>query len=152
MHMIQALVGRLSDINVPLLTNGSLLISLNQGFALIPVDEDYCRYRGFDPDNAGTLDGFELLSTGFLHYLLDASHRQKIAYIETCYFGGLGVQGAVLFESRAIRLGPAVGEGGIINCVLRSLGVAKEDSDEFDALGLGRHRCNTDWLQAATAS
>jgi hypothetical protein len=38
-----------------------------------------------------------------------------------------------------------------LNRALRHLGViAGDGGDEFDALGLGRHRCTQAWLKTAT--
>lgn len=64
-----------------------------------------------------------------------------LAYIETGYIGGQGVQGAAVFRDGAVmlRLG-GVGRGPI-NAALDLLGVvASADRDAFDTLGLGRFR------------
>lgn len=58
------------------------------------------------------------------------------AVVYTDYFGGVGSQVAV-----AYRNGAPLDTDGTINDALRALGVVGRDGqDEFDTLGLGRHR------------
>jgi hypothetical protein len=83
------------------------------------------------------------------------SANGPVAYVEAEYFDGTGEQSAVLWDTGQVVLGrlhlaerasiPAVGTP--ISQALRRLGVTKGDhQDEFDAVGLGRHRNTEDWL------
>ena len=79
-----------------------------------------------------------------------------VAYLEAETFGGTGTQAMVLWRDGEVWLGPvttrataarASAEDGAVNQALRHLGVGRPGAiDEFDALGLGRHRHTEDWL------
>jgi hypothetical protein len=69
-----------------------------------------------------------------------------IAWIETDYFGGFGEQSAVLWKDGKRRR-YRERYGGNIDAAMIELGVVCEsDKDEFDTLGLGKHRTNDSWL------
>lgn len=74
------------------------------------------------------------------------SKHGLVAYIEAEFFGGAGAQAHALFlEGKAI--GQVVVAEHAINEALRSLGVEKGVArDEFEAVGLGRHRDTDQWL------
>ena len=90
------------------------------------------------------------------------SVKAPLAYVETEYFGGAGFQGAVVWANGQMIFGPALtGDGedfqtddlpdGAINIALRKLGVLRGNShDEFDAIGLGKHRDNESWIEEMT--
>ena len=75
--------------------------------------------------------------------------------MEAEFFGGVGEQHAQIWDGGVVVFGPLhlnEGEsmtplGSPISQVLRQLGVDKTTHfDEFDAVGLGRHRDTQDWL------
>ena len=77
-----------------------------------------------------------------------------IGYLEAEYFGGMGMQWAALWSGGSLVAGPHVladGEpfppaGSPISRVLAELGVERGDHfDEFDAVGLLRHRDTDGW-------
>ncbi len=83
------------------------------------------------------------------------SAKGPVAYVEAEFFGGTGTQSAQVWDNGKVVLGPlrlAEGErppvaGSPISQALRQLGATRGDHhDEFDAVGLGRHRDTTDWL------
>ena len=72
-----------------------------------------------------------------------------VAYIETDYFGGVGTQSAALWSNGELQMLPAQA-AGVINASLRLLGArAALPNDEFDTVGLGRHRSNEAWLKSS---
>jgi hypothetical protein len=76
--------------------------------------------------------------------LQSISSRGKVAYVEAEIFGGAGLQACVTAEGGKV-LSKYVGQDAI-NVALRFLGVTKgRFDDEFDALGLSRHRDAKDW-------
>lgn len=96
-----------------------------------------------------------------------ASTRAWVMYCHLEFFGGLGFQAAMIWLHGSITLGPLftanhpseqltpeyqlVAERSemAINVALRHLGiVATFPSDEFDEIGLGRHRWTDDWANA----
>lgn len=73
-----------------------------------------------------------------------------VASVTADYFGGEGEQSAGWFASDMIEV--LDNEYGAINTVLARLGVVRsEGTDEFDTVGLGRHRDN-DWMPMAQES
>jgi hypothetical protein len=76
-----------------------------------------------------------------------------VAYVETEYFGGEGTQAATVWDRGATIFGPAEAEAGPINQALRRLGVERTaGEDEFDKVGLGRHRRNEDWIKGSAGA
>jgi hypothetical protein len=92
---------------------------------------------------------FSKLSASAVHWLEQLSAMGRVAYIETEYFGGVGVQAAAAWEGGKIILGPRQGDIGPINDALKLLGVIRTQmEDEFDVAGLARHRLTEEWLRA----
>jgi hypothetical protein len=129
-------------------------IELNQGMAMVPMTDEL-----FDAVRADILTnrelGFDKLPAGFEQKLAAWSKEGPIGYIEADYFGGVGSQRAALWRNGALTLGPLKvdeqepfpDDGSPISQLLRHLGVRREfDYDEFDAVGLDRHRDTEDWL------
>lgn len=89
-----------------------------------------------------------------------ASAESPIVYVETEYHGGTGAQAAIIWRYGKVLLGPIITvtednkpptplADHAINRCLRQIGVSRGSAlDEFDALGLGRHRSNEDWIAA----
>ena len=89
--------------------------------------------------------------------LVEWSRRGPVAFVDAEFFGGTGSQRAQVWEQGRSVLGPLVREEddpapdvSPISRALRRLGVVKgEHRDEFDAVGLGRHRDTEDWVTSA---
>ena len=61
-----------------------------------------------------------------------------VAYAETDYFGGAGVQSAAAWLQGKLAMPPTTHPSGPINAALHTIGLARaEGLDEFDTLGLG---------------
>jgi hypothetical protein len=118
--------------------------------AVLPLDEalqdDMHKHSG----TGEWLDTLRL-TTADMSLAADCSRRGSIAYLETDYFGGVGIQAAVLWGGGALAIRPtsmrleqSVGRPRAtwpINAVLRGLGiVAAAGLDEFDTFGLGQYR------------
>lgn len=126
---------------------------LEQGLALIPMTD-----RLFDTLNAaggGTEPGFAFFPGGFGLRLGAWSQAGPIAYVEADYFGGRGFQRAAVWIDGKIEFGPLSSEPGVrapgagtpISQALRRMGAQNPyGHDEFEAVGLGRHRHLEDWL------
>jgi hypothetical protein len=70
-----------------------------------------------------------------------------LAYIEAEYFGGEGGQSGIIWKDGK-RTAEFAYRQEVINNVLRYFGIiANENQDEFDTLGLGRHRNTRDWME-----
>jgi hypothetical protein len=75
------------------------------------------------------------------------SQNRTIAYIEAEVFGGSGTQASVIFTN-GVQVGQPIVDHDAISQALRNLGVTKGSAiDEFEAVGLGRHRNTEEWLK-----
>jgi hypothetical protein len=87
---------------------------------------------------------------GFESLLAAWSVVDPVAYVEAEYFGGTGSQFAAVWEDGVLVLGPVLKSEdesppvqGLspISQALRRLGASADGhDDDFDAVGLGRHR------------
>jgi hypothetical protein len=133
------------------------VVALGQGICLLPMtDELHDEVRR---DGAGTMAEFWKLPAGFDDVLAAWSERGPVAYVEAEYFGGVGTQAAAVWDAGRLVLGPVIAEErdeadpSPISRALRRLGVSAGDHvDEFDAVGLGRHRDLDDWLDEVDRS
>ena len=101
------------------------------------------------------LDGFWKAPAGFDEALAACSMTGPVAYVKADFFGGAGTQAAQVWDGGEVVLGPlqlAEGEpwsvaGSPVSQALRRLGAVRGNHvDEFDAVGLGRHRHTQHWL------
>lgn len=136
------------------------IVSLRQQFALLPLTEDLFDELAITNDDQQDArdDRFLYLCSRTIRTARLFSLTTPIAYVETDYFGGIGSQGAVAWVNEELIFGPAVTTDKIlilgnpseaaINAALQKIGAVKGNSfDEFEALGLGTHRSNEDWLE-----
>ncbi|PPK65401.1 hypothetical protein V5P93_005821 [Actinokineospora auranticolor] len=131
-----------------------VVVALGQNLFLLPATEEFLAAVA-DPD-APALDGFRQAPGGFGARLAAWSARGPLAYVEADYFGGSGEQYAAVWAGGEVTLGPVLkperaplpAAGSPISQALRALGAVVTDPavDEFDAVGLGRHRRTESWL------
>jgi hypothetical protein len=139
-YSLQALIGRNLSEHARAFKSARV-VSLERGLTMIPVTDELHGEIGADD----ALPGFEKLSPRLEEWALRPS-TEPVAYVEAEFFGGLGGQSAIVWESGKRILGP-VHAGDAINRALRSLGINPDGAhDEFDAVDLGRHRHTADWL------
>jgi hypothetical protein len=118
------------------------IIPLAQGIAIIPITDALYAEIG----EGGDVDRFYKLSPGIERWALGISAVAPVAYIEAEFFGGTGCQSAVAWSAGSRVLGPVHSQHAI-NETLHFFGVRVSDAhDEFDAVGLGRHRDTHDWI------
>jgi hypothetical protein len=127
---------------------GAAVIRLTQGKAMIPLS-DRVREAHDLPFLPLTDEGASEVPDG-ISAIGEAIARQgKVAYVEAEFFGGVGAQACVTWDAAGQPSQPLV-DVHAINTALQFLGVAIGDHhDEFDALGLGRHRATNEWLRTA---
>lgn len=130
-------------------------IILVGNYHLIPIKISYGTTSSEKP-----ITPYEELTPEIRETIKDLSFYGKCAYIETAYFGGIGmgVQRAETWENGKKIDGPLISYDGIenkmeyeyvtivdcsINQTLKNIGVhCQEGEDEFDTVGLGRYRSN----------
>jgi hypothetical protein len=123
-------------------------VALGGELAMLPLREvDLHSFR--DVLSPGETKGFCHLSKQLIEELRRSSCDGPLMYFETEYFGGLGMQGAAVFQDGEPTFGPKWAEIGPINQALQLLGVRVERParDEFETVGLGRHRNTEGWLE-----
>jgi hypothetical protein len=136
------------------------VVPLDHGMALVPMTERLADALDSGAPDPGTESlRFVWLPNGFDRVLADWSAAGPVAYVEADYFGGVGSQRAVVWLRGEVVLGPlgvAPGQphgppGSPISRSLARLGVACDGAlDEFDTVGLRRHRETGDWAGDST--
>lgn len=125
-------------------------VELGQGFALIPL-------AGIHPDDVVAPAGTS--GWGELQRIVDATGEPSaagpVAFVAADFFGGTGDQAAVVWHRGSVVLSPSsqrvdsatpITAESPINLALRRLGARRHgELDEFDSIGLGRHRHVEDW-------
>ena len=144
MYTIQALLA-LEDVFVDSPINGASVVSLHQGYGMIPLTTHIRKEYDLPPF---PLTGKEPLPEQIAEWGIRLSTTGFFAYIEAEFFGGVGTQGSALWLEGQMIEKPWVGEYAI-NIPLREMGVDKGDYvDRFAALGLGRCRSTDEWVEA----
>ncbi|MDO0930148.1 hypothetical protein QQY24_34385 [Streptomyces sp. TG1A-8] len=135
---------------------GAQVVPLGQGLSLMPMTDEV--FDAVTDGSDGRDLGFWRLPGGFDTLLAQWSAAGPIAYVEAEYFGGVGEQRAAVWADGALALGPldeptkkrfsrAVSP---ISQALRRLGARRSlGEDEYEAVGLGRHRSNEDWISSS---
>ncbi len=121
---------------------------LIDGFAILALrDEDIDCF--IPSPQTGHPGGFMYLSKQLMELLRDSSKDDPLMYFETEYFGGADAQGAIVFKNGSLVFGPESSESGPINNALRILRirVIPPARDEFETVGLHRHRSTDDWIE-----
>lgn len=90
-----------------------------------------------------------ILATTYIPNIKEFGKNKTIAKITTDYFGGAGYQTAKLFvnNTNTMYLNDEFDHRkNPINSVLKEMGIEKTNGhDEFDTIGLGKYRSNTDF-------
>lgn len=145
-YRIQAIIGqRVALQPFKNLTHVKIIDVLN-GYSLIPVTTDLYTeiVSKFQPR---LLDSESLFVQNMPLDELAALVIAPIAYIEAEYFGGTGTQYAVSFGIKNSR--KIYSSQSAINLALRDIGYKIHNSashDEFEDIGLKRHRDTEDWI------
>lgn len=144
-----------------IVTKRDLLQSFAKAKGLHPVS-DLINGLGFLPlsgehldflfPTQGSFDGAMIyLSESLKTTLAELSLEGPVAYIETEYFGGEGVQGATVYDLGKCVFGPITNAVSPISEAMHLMGVSKEIThhDIFETAGFCRHRNNEDWIDEA---
>lgn len=154
MYSLCALIGRTGDLERKLISHlGGRLVTLGEGLSMVPLSETLLRELQRKADGAtdptDVSGALEFLTPAVEHWARSLSHECVVAYVETEYFGGEGFERAVVWRDARLALGPLDGTGSI-NRALRALGVqGRNGQEEFEVVGLGRHRSLEEWLSEA---
>jgi hypothetical protein len=139
MYTLQALVAKRGTLGAPPFDIFTL-VELGHDIEMLPLTETVRTQVGVPFMPGGSIPA------PVRDIIARASIRGEIAYIEAEFFGGTGAQVNILFQHGASVAGVAVGPREI-NRALQFLGVAASPGrDEFDTVGLGKHRDTEDWV------
>ncbi len=147
-YELHAIIGEVTHLRrVCPLTLSVVPLPLEPRLAVIPLlDEMVDATEWPEPGELPALDHADLLLPGVHRWLLDASKDGLIGYIEAEYWAGIGAQHAWGWRNGQ-QVYP-VGALADVNGLLALLGVVRNPSDdEWDTVGLGRHRHTEDWLE-----
>ena len=127
----------------------SRLVPLSPTIGMIPVTDALLDSLVADETaSENAFPGFISLSAPLADVLASLSEQGPAAYVEADFFGGVGEQRAVAWHGSTVVLGP-MERANAINQALRLLGVRRSlVMDEFDVVGMGRHRATENWLEA----
>jgi len=124
------------------------VVLLTAEIALIPMTgELFDEINNFRSNHeTGT---WRFLTTNVENEILALIENDDLAYVEVEYFGGQGAQSGIIWTEGKRWYEKESGQE-VLNTILRHFGVIKEKSkkDEFDTVGLGRHRNTNDWIEA----
>jgi hypothetical protein len=149
-HCIQAIVTSSRNAEAMCATYPCLVrVDTLPAIAILPVEEEfYDAVTQARPSRRA--DGFMLLTAEFQEFLRGQSKNDRVAYIETDYFGGNGGQGAVVYADGEVLMPPQWSAGGRINRALKHLGVRRAFfRDRFATIHLDDYRSNEELLEAA---
>ncbi|WP_116808199.1 hypothetical protein [Steroidobacter cummioxidans] len=149
-YTLQAMVGSSTTI-VALGEDGATRVELSGGLAMIPLTGELRNRFGISSLPLTDDEAEPILPDSLSSLCLKFSQHGLVAYLEAEIFGGVGLQAYVLFRDGAM-LGAPVRAVDAINQALRHLGVRSgSNRDEFDAVGLGRHRDTDEWASDAVS-
>jgi hypothetical protein len=159
MHEIKALIAKSDELAAGTRQlERAIVCPLVQGFSLLPITEDIAKVIAVHrPETKAALDEqIPDLSNGLRALAIDISHNTPVAYIATYYFGGQGRQEALVWDKGNVRFSPTTRgyerrwPNSSISQALRLIGVVTEQGmDEFDTVGLGKHRKTHQWIESA---
>jgi len=158
MHDVKALIAKFEILEQfqPNLESG-VVCQLPQGFGLLPITD--ILMKQFKSHGAGIFSfkksPIAEIPSGLLKLIFEISQLAPVVYITTEYFGGSGGQDAAAWKKGKLLFSPfSVGyerewPNSSISQALRTIGViAEANKDEFDSLGLGKHRETHKWAES----
>jgi hypothetical protein len=158
MHDVQALIAKSETLAAAARRfEHATVCALVQGFSLLPITDTLEKDLAIHHSQTTvTLTKPIRGLSDWLHALaIEISHDSPVAYFTTAYFGGQGGQDALVWNKGGLRFSPATPgydqgwPNSPISQALRTLGVVAEQGlDEFDTVGLGKHRQTHDWAES----
>jgi hypothetical protein len=158
MHDVQALIAKSETLAAAARRFESAIVCpLVQGFSLLPITDALAKeLAAYHAETKAALTKpIRGLSNGLHALAIEISYDASVAFITTAYFGGQGGQDALVWDKGSLRFSPATQgydqpwSNSPISQALRMLGVVAENgTDEFDTVGLGKHRETHRWAES----
>ncbi len=158
MHEVEAVIANIHNLGEGTgRFENAIVYPLVQGFSLLPITDAFAqelaRYQA--ESTTALAKPIRYLSDGLHALAMDLSQKSPVAYVSTYYFGGQGGQDALVWDKGTLRFSPTSPEYGQswpnspISQALRMIGVvAEQGMDEFDTVGLGKHRKTQQWANS----
>jgi hypothetical protein len=156
MHDVKALVAQFAVFEgVSSRFPAIVMCTLAQGFVLVPISRPLEKQLlALAPEKTDSLVPDML--PGVATLAAELSAHGPVAYVSTEFFGGAGGQGAVVWDkgnfvfTRTDSTDKTLAwPNSPVSQALRAIGViAAEGKDEFDTVGLGKHRSTERWSAA----
>jgi hypothetical protein len=156
-YVLQGVIGSAASLQPGRGLANGVVVPLDQGLCLLPMTEslfDEVTRRGAVDSRFAQCQRFP---PGFDTVLAQWSRQGPVAYVEADFWGGRGTQFAAVWEAGKLVLGPimdgedappaAVRRSAVSQALSRLGAGAHGHIDEFDAVGLGRHRHVEEWLE-----
>jgi hypothetical protein len=146
MYCLEALIGKGETLKSSTTAyQHAQIILLDQEIAMIPFSDALLKEIEEKDGSEKIEDDFYKFSSQIEMWAKNISNAGLVIYVEAEFFGGEGSQSSIAWLNGKRVFGP-IHELHAINKALRLLGVQKKKAhDEFDAIGLGRHRCSNEW-------
>jgi hypothetical protein len=141
-YFLQALIGKQQTFKTNISPFQNVrIVTLQQDIAIIPITNELCEEIGVNSE----IEKFYKLSPEIEEWAQQISAAGFVAYVEAEFFGGTGSQSAIAWNAGSRVINPIHGENAI-NQILKHLEVNRENAhDEFEAIGLGKHRNTNEW-------
>jgi hypothetical protein len=130
---------------------GAPRVALEQGLELVPLRRPLPGRSGRPVVPSSFGEAMGSLTADAEDAAGRAAAHGPVVYAEAEYFGGVGDQHAVVWQGERAEVFESEMPGAI-NTALQALGVRRtsspwtgEEQDEFDSVGLGRHRTTEEW-------
>ncbi len=158
MHDVKALIAKSDKLAAGIRQLESAVVCpLVQGFSLLPITEALAKgltlYQS--ETKAAIAKPIREFSDGLHALAIEISQHSAVAYIATSYFGGQGGQYAFVWDEGSLLFSPTTlgyhqdWPNSPISQALRMIGVvAEKGKDEFDTVGLGKHRETHQWAES----
>lgn len=152
-YVLYGVVGSAAALRPCLALTHGAVVPLGQGLSLMPMTEELFDELRQGGEVDARFAACQMFPPGFAETIASWSLVDPVGYLEAEYFGGVGTQFAAVWHRGDLVLGPldrAAGGRSPISQALRRMGAsAAGHLDEFDAVGLDKHREVEDWLDDA---
>jgi hypothetical protein len=158
MHDVRALIANSDELTARARQfENAIVCPLVQGFSLLPITDSLARELTLhrSETKVASTKPLQEFSAGLRVLAIEISHDSPAAYVATFYFGGRGGQDALVWNKGSLRFSPTTQgydqgwPNTPISQALRVIGVvAEKGKDEFDTVGLGKHRETHQWAES----
>jgi len=144
-YYLNAFIGSIENLEaITLRFKNAKTVLLTNQLAIFPMTSDLFNEIN-DYRASSNIGKYLFLTSDIENEILRTIGDRSVAYIELEYFGGSGVQKGIVWKNGK-RISE-YNELNAVNSILRQFGIARtKTKDEFETIGLNRHRNTEDWL------